>query len=115
MKAWKLLLPVPLVFALAMVPQDPAGDAEVAAIMSISDFQYVTLQGTVTTVPSKNVVEIRYFEDFNEHIRLELLYDNGDYSMIDAQAFHVLRSGNSIREVKVIRGKRSRMRFPKLP
>lgn len=115
MKAWKLLLPVPLVFALAMVPQDPAGDAELAAILSISDFQYVTLQGNVTTVPSKNVVEIRYLEDHNEHIRLELLYDNGDYSMIDAQAFHVLRSGNTMREVKLIRGKRSRLRFPKLP
>jgi hypothetical protein len=69
----------------------------------------------VTTVPSKNVVEIRYLEDHNEHIRLELLYDNGDYSMIDAQTFHVLRSGTTQREVKLVRGKRSKLRFPKLP
>lgn len=115
MKAWKLLLPIPFVFALAMVPQDPAADAESAMILSISDFQYVTLQGTVTTVPAKNVVEIRYLEDHNEHIRLELVYDNGDYSMIDAQGFHVLRSGSSMREVKILRSKRSRLRFPKLP
>ena len=51
-------------------------------------------------------------EQSPESVRLELLYDNGDYSMVDAQAFHLLRAGQSTREVKLVRGKQSRMRFP---
>lgn len=117
MNAWKLLLPLPLVAALAMVPQDPqvSADADATTVVSISDLQYVSLQGTMTTVSARSVVEIRFLEDHKEHIRLELLYENGDYSLVDAQAFHLLRSGGSSREVRLVRGKQARMRFPKLP
>ena len=116
MKAWKYLLLVPLVVALAMVPQDPqAAEPDAATVASISDLQYVSLQGTMTTVSARSVVEIRFLEDHKEHIRLELVYENGDYTLVDAQAFHLLRTGASTREVRLVRGKQSRMRFPKLP
>lgn len=116
MNAWKLLLPVLLVvFAIAMVPQDPqAGDADVAVNASISELQYVTLQGTMASVPARNVVEIRLLDDARDHLRLELQYDNGDYSLIEAQTFHVLRGGPGAREVRLVRGKQARMRFPRL-
>lgn len=118
MKAWKLLLPVPFVLAIAMVPQNPqnAGDPSLAdqvSVVPISELDYVTPQGTTTVVSARNVVEIRLLEDSPHTIRLELFYENGDYSLIDAQAFHLLRNSGSTREVKLVRGAKARMRFPK--
>lgn len=119
MNAWKLLLPVPVVAALAMTPQDPTPVdptvADISAVATISELTYVNLQGTPTVVPARNVVEIRFLDDHDEHIRLELVYENGDYSLVHAQAFHLIRSGNSPREVRLVRGKQTRMRFPRLP
>lgn len=117
MKAWKLLLPLPLLAALAMVPQGQGNTAadDPATIVSLSELQYVNLQGATTSVSARNVVEIRVFEDCVDGIRLELLYDNGDYSLIAAQAMHILRSGSGNREVKLVRSKTARMRFPRLP
>ena len=120
MKAWKILLPIPVVAALAMVPQDPQNPGDPAlvdhvAVMQLSELQYTNIQGTTNVVSARNVVEIRLFDDHSQAIRLELLYDNGDYSLIDAQSFHLLRNGALTREVKLVRGKTARMRFPRLP
>ena len=120
MKAWKLLLPVPIVAALAMVPQDPqavvpADGTEQSTTAQITELQYVNLQGTTQVVTSRQVVEIRLVEDHSQHIRLELVYENGDYSLIHAQAFHLLRNGTSAREVRLVRTRQGKMRFPKLP
>jgi len=117
-KAWKFLVPVSVAAALAMVPQDPApqspASTDQVAIVPVSEFKYTTLQGADRVLSARNVVEIRLFEDHPHNIRLELIYENGDYSMIDATEFHVLRSGTT-REVKLVRGKLARMRFPRLP
>lgn len=123
MKAWKYLLPVPVVAALAMVPQDPqaqpttavAPPTEQVNAITMSDLQYINLQGVATVVPARAVAEIRLIEDRAQHIRLELIYDNGDYSLIDAQAFHLLRNGSGSREVRLVRSSSDRMRFPRLP
>ncbi|MFO1076532.1 MAG: hypothetical protein U1E73_02265 [Planctomycetota bacterium] len=116
MKAWKFLLPVPFVAALAMVPQgqDPTDTTlnDLVNVVTISELQYVTQHGP-TVVSARNVVEIRLVEDRQQGILIELYYENGDYSLIDAQAFHLLRSGQSTREVKLVRSRTSRMRFPK--
>lgn len=118
MKAWKLLMPIPIVAALAMMPQDsPTTDpsqVEVSAVQSLSELQYVSLQGTTVVVPARNFVEIRMIEDAGDRIRIELTYENGDYSLLDAQAVHLLRNGPSTREVRLVRSKQPRMRFPKL-
>jgi hypothetical protein len=118
-KVWKLLLPVPVVAALAMMPQDPQtvdpALNDQATVVSISELNYINQQGSEVRVPARNVVEVRFLEDHAHHIRLELLYENGDYSLVDAQAFHLLRNGTSSREVRLVRGKQSRMRFPRLP
>ena len=120
MKAWMFLLPVSITAALAMVPQNPAGAGDPpapdpAAIVSMSELRYTTMQGTASAVSARNVVEIRLFEDHPHNIRLELIYENGDYSLIDAQEFHLVRLGTGSREVKLVRGKMARMRFPRLP
>ena len=120
MKAWTFLLPVSVAAALAMVPQNPASPGDPAltdqvAVVSMSELRYTNLQGTASVVSARNVVEIRLFEDHPNNIRLEMIYENGDYSMVDAQEFHLLRLGNTTREVKLVRGKMARMRFPRLP
>jgi hypothetical protein len=118
--AWKLLLPVPcLVAFVAMVPQGPQGAedpaiAEVKQVVSISALQYTDRTGKTNEVPSRNVLEIRLLEDFSDGIRLEVTYENGDYSLIDAQALHILRSGPERNDVQLVRGRMSRLRFPKL-
>ena len=121
MKTWLKLLPVPVVLGLlAMMPQSDQGSqdpnvADIVQVMQMSELHYVDLQGKSIVVPSRNVFEVRMLEDVPQGIRIELLYDNGDYSLIDAQAFHILRNSGSTREVRLVRGKQSRMRFPKLP
>lgn len=120
MKAWQLLLCVPVVAAIAMMPQDPKAAADsaltdVATITPITELQYISKQGTLQVVSARNVVEIRLHEECEHSLRLELLYDNGDYSLIDAQSFHILRNNGGTREVRLVRAKRGRMRFPQLP
>lgn len=116
MRAWKLLLPVPFVAALSMMPQgqDKATD-EVAAIVMLSELRYTTPDGASQAISARSVVEIRVLTDLTPWIRLELTFENGDYSMVDAQAFQLLRNAGSTREVKLVRGKVAQMRFPRLP
>lgn len=123
MKAPLLFLSIPIAAALAFAPyqnqdpQDPKAQdvAEVVTIMPISEMQYIDLQGKTVVVSARNVVEIRLFDDQKQHVRLEMLYENGDYSMIDAQAMHLLRNGPSKRDVKLVRTQLVGMRFPSLP
>jgi hypothetical protein len=129
--AWKMFLPVAAVATVAMVPQDPKpaepaapqstqepapqSRPEQSAIVAVSEVHYLALNSTErTVVPAKNIVEIRLVEDRGNHIRLELSYENGDYSLIEAQAFHLLRNtGQSSRPVKLVRGNADGMRFPR--
>ncbi len=119
MNAWKLLFAVPIVAAIAMAPQDPkpsdAAIADIVMIRTISELQYTPLGGASVSVPARSVVEVRYMDDRSDNIRLELVYENGDYSMQTVQGFHLLQNGNGSREVRLVRGASSRMRFPRLP
>ena len=128
MNAWQMFLPALAVAAVAMVPQDPVAtndkpqepvaaaqaSAELVAAATIGELHYVPLSGgTAVVVPARNIVEIRVIEDRGEHIRLELSYENGDYSLVEAQAFHLLRAGPTSRPVKIVRGNAAGMRFPR--
>lgn len=121
--AWKLLLPVPFLLALvAMVPQGPgssgASDAakdEITAQIRFAELQYVDRAGQTHAVPSRNILLLRLMEDVPEGLRLEIYYENGDYSLIDVQGFHLLRQGRDVQEVKLARTRRDRMLFPRIP
>ena len=126
MKASLLFLSLPIAAALAFSPMqaapqdpqkptDPNKPAELTTVISLTELQYIDLQGKTTSVSARSVVEIRMFDGMNDHIRLELLYDNGDYSLIDAQAMHLLRQGGTTRDVRLVRGAATAMRFPRLP
>ncbi|GAB4135933.1 MAG: hypothetical protein Fur0037_00020 [Planctomycetota bacterium] len=115
MKTVLKLLPVPLLFALfAMVPQAP-GSAEakdVTAVLAVSQVQYVDMAGNTVSLAARGVLEMRVLEDAGEHIRLEILYQNGDYSLVETQGLHVLRSGQDMQDVRFTRTKRDRILFP---
>tara|TARA_R110002072_G_scaffold264409_3_gene423172 strand:+ start:49659 stop:50012 length:354 start_codon:yes stop_codon:yes gene_type:complete len=117
-------LSLPIAAALAFVPNqsaqdpkpvDPNKPEELTSVISLSKLQVKDMQGLVTNFPARNVVEIRMFDGMTDHIRLELLYENGDYTLMDVQAMHLLRNDGSTRDVKLIRTKANRMRFPRLP
>ena len=123
-KASLLFLSLPIAAALAFVPNqsaqdpkpvDPNKPEELTSVISLSKLQVKDMQGLVTNFPARNVVEIRMFDGMTDHIRLELLYENGDYTLMDVQAMHLLRNDGSTRDVKLIRTKANRMRFPRLP
>jgi len=120
MKTWQALLPIPcLCFLIAMMPQSPQGTqdpavADVVQVMQMTEMHYVDMQGKTSVIPSRNVFEVRLLEDTTHGMRFEIVYDNGDYSLIDAQAIHILRTGKDPRDVRFVRSTRARMRFPKL-
>lgn len=115
-KHWLYLVPVASLVALvAMMPQGhPPTDDDVVAVARMSELQYVDSAGKVSVVPARNVLEIRLCDDDLQHIRIELLYENGDFSLVDAQAFHLLRVGRDEQDVRLVRTKSSRLKFPKL-
>jgi hypothetical protein len=123
-KASLLFLSLPIAAALAFAPNqsiqdpkpvDPNKPNETTSIISLSELQIKDRQGVMSVISARTVVEIRMFDGMNDHIRLELLYENGDYSLFDAQAIHILRNGDASRDVKLIRTEPTRMRFPRLP
>ena len=121
-KAPLLYLSLPIAATLALAPtpslsnQDPQEPKpENIKVTSISELRYSDQQGKWQKVSAANVVEIRIFDDHAHSVRLELLYENGDYSLIDAQVMHILRKSGSTRDVRLVRTNRSTMRFPRLP
>ena len=122
MKATLLYLSIPLAAALALSPapslqsQDPQNpEAENVKVMPISALSYTTANGVQQVIRAEKIVEIRLFDDHSDSVRIELLYENGDYSLIDAQQFNIMRRTGSPRDVRLVRTQRSKMRFPWLP
>ena len=117
---WKYLIPLPCLAALiAMVPQTPQDRedpavADVSVVARMSELQYVDTHGKTQVVSARNVLEIRLLEDHPNAIRLELVYENGDYSLIDATAFHILRVGRDETDVRLVRSRIARTKFPRL-
>ena len=122
MKATLLYLSIPLAAALALSPapslpsQDPQNpEAENVKVMPISALSYMTANGERQIIRAEKIVEIRLFDDHSHSVRIELLYENGDYSLIDAQSMHIMRRTGAPRDVRLVRTQRSKMRFPWLP
>jgi hypothetical protein len=119
---WKFLLPVPIALGLlAMVPQGPdaaqpgATNNDVASTVRIAELQYVDRAGQTRSVPARSILVLRLLEGAPEGLRLEINYENGDYSLIDVQGFHLLRAGHDQQDVRLIRSRPDHMVFPRLP
>lgn len=118
---WKFLIPVPLALGLlAMVPQGPdttpPGQKEdLAATVRFAELQYVDRAGQTRAVPARSILVVRVLEGLAEGLRLEINYENGDYSLVDVQGFHLLRAGRDLQDVRLIRCRHDRMAFPRIP
>ena len=117
---WTILLAIPFLLATAaMVPtavQDPEALAteEVKARIRMAELHYVTQNGETKIVPATNMLQMRMLTDA-QTLRLEIYYENGDYSLIEPQGFHIIRKGSGAQEVDLIRTTRSGMLFPVVP
>jgi hypothetical protein len=118
---WKFLIPLPLALGLlAMVPQGPdaaqpgATNNDVANTVRIAELQYVDRAGQVRSVPARSILVLRLLEGAPEGLRIEINYENGDYSLIDVQGFHLLRAGRDLQDVRLIRSRVDRMVFPRI-
>lgn len=115
-KTWPLLA-VPFAFLLlAMSPQapqdDPAVKADLAQVVSMCQLQYLDASGKSVTVPARSMLELRLLDDSTQGMRIEIYYENGDYSQVDARSFHIVRAGGDVQEVRLVRSKMTRMKFP---
>ena len=84
-------------------------------VVTLSDLQYANLQGVATVVPARTFAEIRRLEECTQHIRMELIYDDGDDSLVAAQSIHSPWNVGGSHEVRLVQSKIDRMRFPRLP
>lgn len=114
-----LLSAIAILGLLAMMPQnpgqdDPAAKADVQRIVPLSQLQYVDLNGKTTALAARSMIEVRLVDDASDRLRLEVFYDNGDYSLMDVQAVHVIRAGQDVQEVRFVRTKKERLQFPLL-
>jgi hypothetical protein len=107
--------------AAAMLPQNPHGTDPAPAqstgqvqVVQNTGLEYTDIQGKLVAIPARSVVEIRMPEDSNGSPRFELSYQNGDYSLIQTQAMHLLRSGREPMDVRFFRSTQAQMRLPKL-
>lgn len=116
-RLWLPALAVPAVLVLlAMAPQgpqdDPAAKTDLAQVVSLSQLQYVDSVGKSIAVPARSMLEVRLLEDFQHGLRFEIYYENGDYSLVDAQAMHLVRAGQDVQEVRFVRSRLARMKYP---
>lgn len=125
MTRFKLILPALCLLALpayTLFHQDPAlaqdrktdKNAGVSARVSFGALTYTEAGGqTPVTVLAKGLLEVRLLQVPTEGIRLEILYQNGDYSMIKPTSFHFLRKADAgSYEVLVTRADVHGMAFP---
>jgi hypothetical protein len=90
--------------------QDPFAKS---AKVSFSQLIYTDSSGQQQTILAKNMTSVRLLQVPDDGMRLEILYQNGDYSLIRPQSFHFInRSDASAVEVFVYRSSVNSMAFP---
>ena len=127
MNRFKLILPALCLIALpafAVFTQDPgllqdkktdkSGGNGVSARVSFGAITYTDAGSQQpVTVLAKGLLEVRLIAIATEGIRLELLYQNGDYSMVKPTSFHFVRKADAgSYEVLVTRTDIHGMAFP---
>ena len=127
MKAKFLIFALPIAATLAFTNIQPTAQnpqavdntakskKEEGAVISFSEMQYTDSQGSRHSIPARLLAEVRLLQDRDQGLTFELIYDNGDYSLLRAQSTHLIRVGPSRRDVRIVRSQESEMRFPRLP
>jgi len=114
------LLAAPLAIALlamTTLDQDPQ-NPENRSRLRFAELQYVTATGTTVPIAAKDIDEIKlHTRPHGSQVLLEIYYQNGDYSLIQTEGFHIIRRGAAgTQEVSLIRteGEAADFTFPKI-
>lgn len=84
-----------------------------SAKVTFSQLVYTDASGASQTIPAKTMTLIRLLQVPDDGLRLEILYENGDYSLIRPQTFHFLtRSDSTSASILVHRSSVASMSFP---
>ncbi len=86
------------------------------SVWSFTVLQYTNARGDVIEVPARNLTKIWLLRDEDGDLRMELLYQNRDYSSLAIRDFSVIRSSPSAIavDVPVVRTTMAGMAFPEM-
>ncbi|MBK8980549.1 MAG: hypothetical protein IPM29_31995 [Planctomycetes bacterium] len=107
------VLPLLLSFA----PQDP-GEVQdpfrQEMVWNFAVFQYVDSRGNLVEVPARNISRMWFLATREDRLRIEILYENRDFSSVEVSDFHMIRSSPSASavDVPVVRSRFAGMAFP---
>lgn len=85
-------------------------------VWSFTVLQYSNLRGDLVEVPARNIAKIWLLKDEDGDLRMELLYQNRDYSSLSIRDFSLIRSSPAAVavDVPVVRTSISGMTFPEM-
>jgi hypothetical protein len=98
-------------------PQDPDVVADPFYQESTWNFavlQYASLTGDLVEIPARLLKRVWLLKTPEGRLRMELLFENLDYSSIDIRDFSIIRSsaGQTAIDIPIVRGSIDRMAFP---
>lgn len=81
---------------------------------NLAVLQYTTLRGDVVEIPGRLLQKIWLLKTPEGRLRMELLYENLDYSSVDVRDFTIIRSspGQTAVDVPIVRAGIDAMAFP---
>lgn len=82
--------------------------------LNFAILQYTNSSGKVMEIPASTVTKIWLLADTEGGLRMEIAYENGDFSSLQIQDFHVIRRSSKLAsvDVPVVRTDISGMAFP---
>ncbi len=118
-----LLLMAPFLTAWTLPPaagvaspaqQGPQDDWRQELVWNFAVLQYVNARGEMVEVPARNMSRLYVLRGAEDQIRLEILFENRDYSSVETREFHLIRSSAQVSavDVAVVRDHFGGMAFP---
>jgi len=85
-----------------------------AAQLNFAILQYTNSKGKSVEVPASTITKIWLIADSDGDLRMEISYENGDYSSLAINDFHVIRRSSNLAsvDVPVVRSDMSGLAFP---
>ncbi len=82
--------------------------------LNFAVLQVTNAAGKSTEIPASTITKIWLIADSDGDLRMEVSYENGDYSSLELHDFHIIRRSNSLAsvDVPVVRTDMSGLAFP---
>lgn len=97
-------------------PQDPQrrDPFQQQSVWNFAILQYTDSKGDVVEVPARDIARIHLLATVEDRLRMEIVYQNRDYSSIAIRDFSVIRTSPTVTasDVPVMRGRFETMAFP---